>query len=67
MRVIAIVLTAALCGCSVPNLNSESKNHSCSEMPKCCGCAGMEHCGKNADGTTCCKPDDCRCSQVTQR
>jgi len=69
MRLIAVVaLVAGLSGCTIPSLNSPpAAAHSCSEMPKCCGCDGMEHCGKNPDGTTCCKPDDCRCRQMTKR
>jgi hypothetical protein len=66
-RVAAFVITAALCGCGFPSLNSHSENHSTAEMPKCCGCAGMEHCGKNPDGTTCCKMDDCKCREMTRR
>ena len=64
-RVVAIVLTAVLCGCTVPT--STTPDHSTLEMKKCCGCSGMEHCGKNADGTTCCKPDDCKCREMTSR
>ena len=61
-----LVLTATLCGC--PSLNSAPEsNHSCSEMKKPCSCPGMEQCGKNADGTTCCKPDECACKQITAK
>jgi hypothetical protein len=68
MRLIAVLVLAAACGCTVPSLNdTNNAPHSCSEQPKCCGCAGMQHCGKNADGTTCCKPDDCKCNMITSR
>ena len=65
---VLVILFSSLMGCAVPSLNSPKEpNKSGSDMRKCCGCAGMDSCGKNADGTTCCKPDDCRCKQVTQR
>ena len=67
MRMFAVAVVAfALSGCTLPTvLNSKTTDHSCSEMKKCCGCAGMENCQKNSDGSTCCKPDDCKCNAIT--
>jgi len=68
MRIlIALVMTTSLLGCTLPTLNSQTTDHSCNEMKKCCGCEGMEHCQKDGTGAPCCKPDDCKCKQITQR
>jgi hypothetical protein len=68
MRALFITLLfATLTGCVVPTLNSPREpNQSGTDKPKCCGCQGMTGCAKNADGSTCCKPDDCKCHTASQ-
>jgi hypothetical protein len=70
MRFITGLLIISVLGCASLNTPREP-NVACSDKPHACGCChkdvAMDGCMKNADGSTCCSKDECRCKEVTQR
>lgn len=64
---LVLILGFLMCGCATLN-SSRTENASTNTMGKACGCGKeMGPCGRNADGSLCCKPEDCRCGSVAGR